>query len=108
MECGAEWTAKNMDKKMGSGDWENLRIYCLLRRTLSMAWIKEQSLTGCAEPLRYLWGYENYGRVTIQMYCFIRGIIRILAGIGTLGVIASVSKKVQNGSDRIACCRAKF
>ena len=60
--------------------------------------IKEQSLTGCAEQIRYLWGYENYGRVTIQMYCFIRGIIRILAGIGTLGVIASVSKKVKNGA----------
>ena len=54
--------------------------------------IKEQSLTGCAEPLRYLWGYENYGRVTI------RGMIRILAGIGTLGVIASVSWKVKNGA----------
>lgn len=60
--------------------------------------IKEQSLTGCAEQIRYLWGYENYGRVTIQMYCFIRCIIRILAGIGTLGVIASVSKKVKNGA----------
>ena len=60
--------------------------------------IKEQSLTGCAEPLRYLWGYENYGRVTIQMYCSIRGMIRILAGIGTLGVIASVSWKVKNGA----------
>lgn len=60
--------------------------------------IKEQSLTGCAEQIRYLWGYENYGRVTIQMYCFIRCIIRILAGIGSLGVIASVSKKVKNGA----------
>lgn len=60
--------------------------------------IKEQSLTGCAEQIRYLWGYENYGRVTIQTYCFIRCIIRILAGIGSLGVIASVSKKVKNGA----------
>lgn len=60
--------------------------------------IKEQSLTGCAEQIRYLWGYENYGGVTIQMYCFIRCIIRILAGIGSLGVIASVSKKVKNGA----------
>lgn len=32
------------------------------------------------------------------MYCFIRCIIRILAGIGSLGVIASVSKKVKNGA----------
>lgn len=60
--------------------------------------IKEQSLTGCAEQIRYLCGYENYGRVTIQMYCFIRGMIRILAGVGTLGVISLVSKKVKNGA----------
>lgn len=58
--------------------------------------IKEQQLTGLAEQIRYLFEFEKFGTMSILFYLFLRWIFEVFAGVGSLIILAVVSRKVKN------------
>ena len=60
--------------------------------------IKEQQLTGLLEQIRYLSGFEKFSQMSVIVYLFLRWIFVCIVGVGSLIVIANVSRKVKNTS----------
>ena len=60
--------------------------------------IKEQQLTGLWEQIRYLSGFEKFSQMSVIVYLFLRWIFVCIVGVGSLIVIANVSRKVKNTS----------
>lgn len=58
--------------------------------------IKEQQLTGLSEQIRYLFGFEKFGTMSVLFYLFLRWVFEGLVGVGSLIILASVSRKVKN------------